>query len=119
MGDGWQGVGTAAYPSWTTHNPPSTRPTPRIVTRRGEHWRTEAGGATQTQCLTLCLIGLTLSQASSGATLERQGWLPTRDHCCRAACATRQAGTHGGWGDGAPSTLGTVPWGRIPWGRCR
>ena len=36
------------------------------------------GGATQTQCLTLCLIGLTLSQASSGATLVRQGGDPPK-----------------------------------------
>ena len=106
MGDGWQGVGTAAYPSWTTHNPPSTRPTPRIVTRRGEHWRTEAGGATQTQCLTLCLIGLTLSQASSGATLERQGGdPPVSIVAVLRARPAKQAPTGGGV---------TGPWGRYP-----
>ena len=116
MGEGWQGVGTAAYPSWTTHNPPSTRPTPRIVTRRGEHWRTEAGGATQTQCLTLCLIGLTLSQASSGATLERRGgYPPVSIVAVLRARPAEQAPTGGG---GTPIALGMVPqvpWEQYPW----
>ena len=117
MGDGWQGVGTAAYPSWTTHNPPSTRPTPRIVTRRGGNsggpW---GGGAAQTQCLTPCLICLTLSQSSSGATLERQGGDPPVSIV--AVLRARPAEQAPTGGVGTPSALRMVPlvpWEQYPW----
>jgi len=63
----------------------------------------------RTQCLTLCLICLTLSQASSGATLERQGGdPPVSIVAVLRARPAKQAPTGGG------GTVPLVPWGRYP-----
>ena len=74
------------------------------------------GGATQTQCLTLCLIGLTLSQASSGATLERQGGdPPVSIVAVLRARPAEQAPTGGGGTPSALRMVPLVPWEQYPW----